>query len=51
MHIPLPSETDTTDNTRTRWVVVTIVGDVDENGVVNILDLKLVKLAYSGLIG
>jgi len=27
--IPIPGETDTTDNTRTCWIVVTIAGDVD----------------------
>jgi len=32
------------------WVAVTIVGDVNGDGVVNILDVKKVKLAYSGVI-
>ena len=47
---PVPGETETTDNTCAFWVVVTVVGDVDGDGVVNILDVKLVKLAYSLVI-
>jgi len=45
----VPGENDTADNTRVFWwIVVTILGDVNGDEVVNILDIKLVKLAYSG---
>jgi len=46
---PVPNETYTSDNTLIDgWVIV--VGDVNGDGTFNILDLKLVKLAYSGVI-
>jgi len=48
---PVPGETDTTDNTfKDGCVLVTVPGDVDGNGECNILDVKKVKLAYSGWI-
>ena len=48
---PVPGETDITDNTITDgWVVVTIFGDVNGDGVVDIGDMLMVKLAYSGVI-
>ena len=43
-------ETDTADNTYTDGTVeVRVWGDVDGNGYVNILDVKKVKLAWSGI--
>jgi len=47
----VPNETNTGDNTMVDGVIrVRMRGDVDGNGEVNILDVKKVKLAYSGFI-
>ena len=47
----VPDETDLDDNTLTDgWVVVTIFGDVNGDRVVDIGDMLMVKLAYSGII-
>jgi len=49
----VPGETvpDQADNTRVDgWVVIAAVGDVNGDGEIDILDIKLVKLAYSNLI-
>jgi Tol biopolymer transport system component len=44
---PVPGETDTADNTRTGgWVVVTIPGDVNADGTVNILDISIAARSY-----
>jgi len=47
----VPNETDTDDNTMDDGTIsVGIPGDLNDDGVINILDLKLVKLAFSNLI-
>jgi len=44
-------ENDTDDNTMVDGTIrVRIMGDLNDDGVINILDLKRVKLAYSGYI-
>jgi len=44
-------ETETADNTLIDgWVVIPVIGDVNGDGQIDILDVKLVKLAYSSLI-
>ena len=35
---PVPGETDITDNTYQSWIIVTITGDINGDGTVNILD-------------
>lgn len=35
---PVPGETDTSDNTRESWIVITVQGDINGDGTVNILD-------------
>jgi len=48
---PVYGESNTADNTLTDgWVLVTAPGDVDGDGECNVLDVKLVKLAYSGIM-
>jgi len=48
---PVYGESNTADNTLTDgWVLVTVPGDVDGDGECNVLDVKLVKLAYSGIV-
>jgi len=48
---PVPGETDEIDNTLIDgWVLVTVPGDVNGDGECNILDIKRVKLAFSGWI-
>jgi len=43
----VPGETDTTDNTFVDgWIVITIVGDVNGDGVVDIFDCVTIALAY-----
>ena len=43
---PVDGETDLADNIFTAWVVVTIPGDVDGNGEVNIYDIVTMSGAY-----
>jgi hypothetical protein len=48
----VPGETDTSDNTLAGvWVVVTIPGDLNVDGKVNILDLSIVARAFGTLPG
>lgn len=48
---PVYGESNTADNTFTDgWVLVTVPGDVDGDGECSVLDVKLVKLAYSGIL-
>jgi parallel beta-helix repeat protein len=49
---PVPSETDTSDNNFTDgWVLVSVVGDVNGDGKVNLVDVFSVALAYGSVPG
>ena len=48
---PVPGETDTTDNTCACWILVTIVGDVDGNRRVDVVDQRLVQLGMFTMPG
>jgi parallel beta-helix repeat protein len=43
---PVPGETDTTDNNRTSTVYVGIPGDVNGDGTVNVLDVKMLGKTF-----
>jgi parallel beta-helix repeat protein len=43
---PVPGETETTDNTMTLWITITILGDINGDGVVNILDAIVLSNAF-----
>jgi hypothetical protein len=43
---PVPGETDTADNTFTGYVYVGVPGDVDGNGIVNMLDIYKIALIF-----
>jgi parallel beta-helix repeat protein len=43
---PVSGETDITDNTYTRWIVVTILADLNGDGVINIVDIAIVARAF-----
>ena len=48
----IPGEIDTADNTYTDgWILVTILGDVDGNFKVNILDISIIARAYQSKPG
>jgi len=48
---PVPGETDTTDNTYIGWIVITIPGDVDGNGKVDMKDIGWICKAYGSTPG
>jgi len=50
--LPVPGETDTADNNFTDgWIKITIVGDVNGDGKVNLIDVFAVALAYGSYPG
>jgi uncharacterized repeat protein (TIGR01451 family) len=49
---PVPGETNTTDNTYTDgWVIVTILGDINCDGVVDSTDQGILGMAWGSIIG
>ncbi len=47
----VPGETDTNDNSFDCAVAIGVVGDVDYNGIVNMLDIYNVALSFGALVG
>ena len=48
---PAPGETDTTDNTFQTWIIVTIKGDINGDGTVDIYDAILLSGAFNSVRG
>jgi len=48
---PVDGEIDVEDNTFAFWVLVTIAGDVDGNGEVNIFDIVMIAGSYGAVAG
>ncbi|MGD0496049.1 MAG: NosD domain-containing protein [Candidatus Bathyarchaeia archaeon] len=48
---PAPGETDTTDNTFQNWIIVTIKGDINGDGTVDIYDAILLAGAFNSVRG
>ena len=49
---PVPGEIDTADNSYTDdTVVVAMVGDINANGIINIIDLAIIARYYGTAIG
>lgn len=48
----IPGETNTTNNNFIDgWVIITLVGDVNADGIVDIEDIYLISLSYGAIIG